>query len=217
MKIFSYFSIAALSVVLLTAGCTAKDNTTPTEQPVSSDVLVTDFTVQLKPTAVNTYGNLDQGDVLITNTSKNATSFKWDFGDNSGPQTISTNQFTHTYAHAGTYKIRLTATGSQGSKTVEKNVSTIAGGVAIFHCSNTNANYPLTVTCDGKSLLLQSSRLNCSSCCSTPQNYTNEIALFGLKEGLNPYTVKDRFGLTLSATDAKVAVTPKNCAAIVIQ
>ncbi|MCK6695557.1 MAG: PKD domain-containing protein, partial [Thermoanaerobaculia bacterium] len=48
----------------------------------------------------------------FTNTSKNADSYSWDFGD--GATSTETNP-SHTYAAAGIYKVKLTATNAAGS------------------------------------------------------------------------------------------------------
>ena len=58
--------------------------------------------------------------VSFTNTSLNATSYSWDFGDGSAASTEATP--SHTYAAAGEYTVTLTATGSttvSTSKTIK--------------------------------------------------------------------------------------------------
>ncbi len=52
------------------------------------------------------------GEVTFKNTSKNATSYTWDFGD--GSKSTEENP-THTYTKDGTYTIKLTATNAGGS------------------------------------------------------------------------------------------------------
>lgn len=51
--------------------------------------------------------------ITVTNTSVNAVSYAWDFGD--GSVTVTDAAPTYTYATAGTYTITLTATGVTGS------------------------------------------------------------------------------------------------------
>jgi PKD repeat protein len=51
--------------------------------------------------------------VTFTNTSKNATSYSWDFGDGS-PESTEANP-VHEFAAAGTYEVTLTATGPAGT------------------------------------------------------------------------------------------------------
>ena len=62
----------------------------------------------------------DKLTVVLTNTSKYASSYAWDFGDGSTSSEVSP---THTYAAAGIYKIKLTATSS-GAHPVNATVST---------------------------------------------------------------------------------------------
>lgn len=51
--------------------------------------------------------------LFFRNNSKNATSFLWNFGDNT---TSKEKEPNHTYAKAGQYKVTLTATNSDGKK-----------------------------------------------------------------------------------------------------
>lgn len=62
----------------------------------------------------------------FTNTSKNADSYSWDFGDGS----LSTEQNpSHTYAAAGIYKVKLTATNAVGNATAEQEFTVTAGAM----------------------------------------------------------------------------------------
>ncbi len=201
--------------IVFAAACTPKEDTSNTPPPVQTTDLVADFTVALKPTNVAGYGSLDQGDVTITNTSQNATTFVWDFNDNSGLQTISTNQFTYNYYLPKTYNIKLTATGPKGTKSVTKSITTIAGGIAIFHCSNSTTSFPVTVTCEGRTFTLESDQFNCANCCSTPQNYPRKIGLFGARQGLHNYTATNRYGAPL--TPGSFSITQKGCSTVSIQ
>lgn len=54
-------------------------------------------------------------EVTFTNTSTNATSYVWEFGD--GSQSSSKNP-KHTYTKGGEYKVILTATNNVGSNTI---------------------------------------------------------------------------------------------------
>ena len=62
-------------------------------------------------------------EVMFTNYSQNATSYAWDFGDNSGTSTEKNP--TYTYADGGTYTVKLTATNSAGSAEHTKDVTVI--------------------------------------------------------------------------------------------
>jgi PKD repeat protein len=56
--------------------------------------------------------------VTFTNESENATSYVWNFGDNSSPLSANNkNPVTHTYSVAGTYSVTLTATGNGRTNT----------------------------------------------------------------------------------------------------
>jgi PKD repeat protein len=58
--------------------------------------------------------------VSFTNTSKNATSYHWNFGDGA---TSTLTSPTHNFTSAGTFSVTLTATGAGGSKTASKSVA----------------------------------------------------------------------------------------------
>jgi PKD repeat protein len=64
--------------------------------------------------------------VTFTNTSTNATSFAWDFGNG---QTSTVANASTTYAAAGTYSIRLTATGANGQTNVRTASITVTAPV----------------------------------------------------------------------------------------
>lgn len=78
-----------------------------------------------KPKAAFTYtaGTCQGGcPVAIQNTSQNATSYTWDFGDNkTGTQADA--QFSHAYAQAGVYRVKLTATGAGGTDTTSQRIT----------------------------------------------------------------------------------------------
>lgn len=58
--------------------------------------------------------------VTFTNQSTNATSFIWDFGDNSKSYLQNT---THTYLTSGVYDVKLTATGAGGTNSANASVN----------------------------------------------------------------------------------------------
>ena len=60
--------------------------------------------------------------VTFQNTSQNATAYTWDFGDNT-TGTQADPQFTHTYAKAGVYQVKLTAQGGSGRVTTTQTVT----------------------------------------------------------------------------------------------
>jgi PKD repeat protein len=52
--------------------------------------------------------------ITFTNTSENATSYSWDFGDGNSSTQVNP---THSYANSGMYNVQLTATGEGGTNT----------------------------------------------------------------------------------------------------
>ncbi|WP_111706996.1 PKD domain-containing protein [Lutibacter citreus] len=67
-----------------------------------------------------TVNPINNGEVTFTNTSTNATSYFWDFGDSN---TSTAKNPTHTYSTTGTYFVKLTSTNSFGTN--EKTISVI--------------------------------------------------------------------------------------------
>jgi len=83
--------------------------------------------------------------VQFIDISKNATEWKWDFGDG----TTSTKQSpTHKYSKAGTYTVNLTVKNAEGSNTATKTdyIKVTAKPVANFTGSVISGKVPLTVT-----------------------------------------------------------------------
>ena len=79
---------------------------------------------EVTPTASYTYKTEHPLKAVFTNTSKNATSYVWDFGDGT---TSTEKNPTHKYQTIGVYKVKLTAKNSNGkSNMCEKNVEIIA-------------------------------------------------------------------------------------------
>lgn len=65
--------------------------------------------------------------VAFTSTSTDATSYSWDFGDGN---TSTDENPSNTYAAAGTYTVKLTATNDDGSDTAEESVTVEGGAVS---------------------------------------------------------------------------------------
>jgi PKD repeat protein len=65
--------------------------------------------------------------VTFTNTSTNADSYLWEFGD--GNTSTEANP-VHTYAGAGVYTVRLTATNAHGSSIIEQEFTLTSGTVS---------------------------------------------------------------------------------------
>lgn len=95
----------------------------------------------------------------FTNSSTNATSYVWDFGDGTGTSTDENPSYT--YAVAGTYNVKLTATNDQGSDEFLKEITVIetsaanlitngsfddeSGWTIINHYEATNLNGSVTI------------------------------------------------------------------------
>ncbi len=78
----------------------------------------------------------------FTNTSSGATSYSWNFGDNTNSTLANP---THTYAADGTYTVVLTATNACGSSTTTHTVVIATPPTANFTATNTIGCAPLTV------------------------------------------------------------------------
>ncbi|GAB4495889.1 MAG: hypothetical protein OHK0019_26280 [Saprospiraceae bacterium] len=108
-----------------------------------SDTLVQNnfVTVNAAPTAG--FNNTINGAVVtFSNTSQNATSYLWAFGDGN---TSNQANPTHTYNQDGTYTVTLTATNACGTTTATKTITIVTPPVAGFNASPTTGCAPLTV------------------------------------------------------------------------
>jgi PKD repeat protein len=72
--------------------------------------------------------------VAFTNTSTDATSYSWDFGD--GNTSTDANP-SNTYAAAGTYTVTLTATNDDGSDSAEESITVEGAAVLCEDADNT--------------------------------------------------------------------------------
>ncbi|MFD2570954.1 PKD domain-containing protein [Spirosoma soli] len=73
--------------------------------------------------------------ITFTNTSKNASSYKWDFGD--GTTSVETNP-TKEYNRAGNYEVKLTATDTRSQSTQKSTIISVKGAAAPPTTSNIN-------------------------------------------------------------------------------
>ncbi len=118
--------------VVLTAtgsgGTSTATNTVSVQYPVS----VANFTFT---------GNTSPSPCLVTftNSSVNATSYSWNFGDNSMASAAQNPQ--HTYTSGGTYTVSLTATGPGGSNIISKSIS-VPYSVPLANFTFTGDNNP---------------------------------------------------------------------------
>ncbi len=96
------FPMAMLCAVAVLWGCKG-------DEPIIPKKVVANFTF--------TQGS--EGAVSFTNTSENATSFAWNFGDGN---TSKEKSPTHTYSKSGNYTVKLTATNAGGSDEETKTI-----------------------------------------------------------------------------------------------
>jgi PKD repeat protein len=100
----NFIPVILISIMVIT-GCNRDNDNTPVTRASFS---------------VTGYETAAPATLNFINTSSNATSYRWDFGDN----TFSTEQQpAHTYNFAGSYAINLKVTGPGGSDSVCKIVS----------------------------------------------------------------------------------------------
>ena len=83
--------------------------------------------------------------VQFANTSTNATSYSWDFGDGGTSTAINPS---HNYTAGGVFNVKLTATGAGGSNTITKSVTLIsaAAPTVSFTWTKTSTTAPSIVT-----------------------------------------------------------------------
>jgi len=81
-------------------------------------------------------------EATFTNTSSNATTYNWAFGDGN---TSNTTNPVHTYGNDGTYTVTLTATGPCGTNTYTQSVTIVTPPLAGFTASPTAGCGPLSV------------------------------------------------------------------------
>ncbi len=105
MKKIIQIAIVSSLITVLNIGC-SKSSETPPTPPVAN------FSFSGAGVAPST--------VIFTNNSTNATSYVWEFGDNS---TSTEANPSHTYTTGGTFSVKLTAVGLGGSNYTTKSVS----------------------------------------------------------------------------------------------
>ena len=107
--------------------------------------------VPQNPKAGFTYKTAHPLKVVLTNTSTNATSYVWDFGDG---QTSTEENPTHKYSGIGVYRVKLTAKANNMTHTYETNVTIeapttcIFSGIVFNKIPNNNYYYQIQLTDD---------------------------------------------------------------------
>jgi PKD repeat protein len=109
--------------------------------PAGASTVTSTVTVNTVPGA--TFGQaVVAATANFSNTSTNATSFTWNFGDQ---QTSTATSPSHTYAQDGVYTVTLTANNACGSSTTTQTVTIVTPPSANFTASATSGCTPLTV------------------------------------------------------------------------
>jgi hypothetical protein len=160
MKKITFFLILS-GLFLIVPGCTKTESSDP--PPEAKD-----------PSAKFSYTIKSNGIVSFSNTSENATSYLWDFGDET-TSTTSDVTFDHQYFKNGTYKALLTAYGNGKSSGGYANliITSVVGNVPtvetnlITGVTKTSATSGGNVTSDGGSSVTAR-----GVCWSTVQNPT---------------------------------------------
>jgi len=132
-----YNEAGTYSVTLTATNAAGNSTVTQTDLIVVNDVPTAGFT-----------SSTDLLEVTFTNTSSNATSYEWDFGDS---QNSTEENPVHTYANDGTYTVTLTATNECGSVTTTQEVTVITPPTAGFSAAVTEGCVPLTVQFNNES------------------------------------------------------------------
>jgi len=92
-------------------------------------------------------GNFAPCEVTFTNTSSNATSYSWNFGD--GSSTVTQENPKHTFASGGVFSVTLTASGSGGSNSITKVVNIKNAPTKLKMTKLTLTDYPQTNSSGG--------------------------------------------------------------------
>lgn len=151
--------------------------------------------VEILPLPVASYTHVVNGlEVTFTNTSTNATSYEWDFGD--GGFSFEEDP-VYTYSDAGTYVVVLTATNQCGTSTKSFVVNTAP--TANFTANPTSGCTPLVVAMD-----------NQSSANASTFMWTMPGAVPSMSNQPNPtvtYNIAGTYSITLKATNASGSST----------
>lgn len=111
--------------------------------PAGTDTLVQINYITVNPVAIPSFtSSLNGLTATFTNSSSNATSYAWDFGD--GGTSTAANP-VHTYLTDGTYTVTMTASNSCGDVSVTQSVTITSAPTAGFSANVTTGCNPLTV------------------------------------------------------------------------
>ena len=128
---FGAFNAAGTYTVSATSSCSSAT--------MSGNVVIT----AVAAVSASFTSSITNQDVTFTNTSSNATSYSWDFGDQSSASTEINP--THTYATTGTYTVTLTASNNCGSDTATTSITvTVPSSLFYIDAGGSDSNDGLT-------------------------------------------------------------------------
>nr|WP_293838911.1 PKD domain-containing protein [uncultured Arsenicibacter sp.] len=140
--------------------------------------------------------------VAFTNTSTNATSYKWDFGDGTTSTVASP---TKQFATDGTFTVKLTATGAGGTSEVSKSLvigkAAAATGQAVFWTDKSSGWSSIDVTVSGASVGQITSYFTSAPACGKSVTVTRT-------PGTYAYTAQSNTGVKWSGN---ITITANQC------
>ena len=179
-----------LLILIATCSLAAFTTTCKLDETVTRDPPVASFTVQNN-------GCIAPCNVAFTNSSDNASSYSWDFGDGSAKDNAENP--THLFQNPGTYKVVLTAIAEDPNITISDTTSrtvsilppTLNQTVASFTVDKTTCETPCTVTITNTSI-----NTNSYSWDFGDGNVGNQTA----SSFTHTYTSEGMFDINLTAT-----------------
>ena len=147
--------------------------------------------------------------VAFTNSSINATTYTWNFGD--GNNSTATSP-THSYSAAGTYNVTLVATNACGSNTTSRPVTVTMPGVAPTASFTSGHTNPL---CSGSSVSFTST----SSGNPTSHSWSFPGGSPAISSAMNPtvtYNTPGTYNVTLTVTNSSGTDTKTEIGYVVV-
>ena len=92
-------------------------------------------------------GEFAPSEIQFASSTTNATSYKWDFGDNSMYSFLENT--SHIYSNGGTYTVTLTATGEGGFKSISKTITILGAPTSVKIKKISIIDIPFTNSNDG--------------------------------------------------------------------
>ncbi len=175
-----YNSEGTYDVTLIVTNAVGADTLTEVQYIDIDDVPMAGFTSSVNEALVD-----------FTNTSTEATSYSWDFGDSN---TSTEESPSHTYDMDGTYTVILTATNACGSVMTEEEITIVTPPVAGFSANTTSGCADLTVAFSDE-----------STANATSWEWTFEGGTPSSSTAQNPsveYTTAGMYTVTLEVTNA---------------